>query len=158
MQPGQFLATVRTLICHKQGPLRSPAGFRRCDIHTRDNADSRPTVPCLCRGTATRNLRVADRFSEPDTTRVVPSLKGRLCLVFRVSGLAECSSPEHRPVRYSNTSQSTPACACFCVLIRDNNRPTNFVPSVLNWTHFGTSLLLLPSPFCSAPILLWMQA
>lgn len=41
-EPGKFLATMRTLISHREGPLRSPRPFD--DIHTRDNAANRRTV------------------------------------------------------------------------------------------------------------------
>jgi len=44
-QPGKFLATVRTVICHKERPLRSSRAFESDHIHTGHNARSRRTVP-----------------------------------------------------------------------------------------------------------------
>jgi hypothetical protein len=43
-QPGKFLATVRTVICHKERPLRSSRAFEADHIHTGHNARSVKTV------------------------------------------------------------------------------------------------------------------
>src|SRR4029079_4358899 len=43
-QPGQFLATARTVISHTHSPFRSSRTFERDDIHTGHNECSRRTV------------------------------------------------------------------------------------------------------------------
>jgi hypothetical protein len=46
-QPSKFLATMRTVICHKVRPLRSSRAFEFDDIHTGHNAPSHRTVPAF---------------------------------------------------------------------------------------------------------------
>jgi hypothetical protein len=48
-QPGKFLATVRTLICHIQGPLRRLGAFGFDGFHTRDNAGGTRSVLSVAR-------------------------------------------------------------------------------------------------------------
>jgi len=74
MQPGKFLATVRTLICHKQDPLRSPEAFAFHDIHILQITPTvvQPYWRCAL-VTATRPSWCLIAFRKPDTTRVVPS-------------------------------------------------------------------------------------
>src|SRR4029079_7079680 len=43
-QPGQFLATARTVISHTHSPFRSSRTFERDDIHTGHNECGRRTV------------------------------------------------------------------------------------------------------------------
>ena len=48
-QPGKFFATVRTLICHIQGPLRRLGAFGFDGFHTRDNAGGARSVLSVTR-------------------------------------------------------------------------------------------------------------
>jgi hypothetical protein len=79
-QPGQFLATVRTVICHKERPLRSSRGFESDHIHTGHNARSCRIVRRFgfsrtrSRGHQVTVNRGLQRFRAGSTTRVVPSL------------------------------------------------------------------------------------